>query len=173
MHWNVRDSLSEAEVDPRGQTIAAYANVLATLPVLKVMNIIIPNAVGQAKTIHVQNDQGVTVRDVLHAIEGFLWTRIRPNDPEWMSLSFSARRRVQRALKRNWGSGGYIRRLEFLGEATTFVGLTKADRHTLCEKGTVNLWVAEFRNLYGDSDDDEPLWKRRPRWIPCFLRAKI
>jgi hypothetical protein len=85
--------------------------------------------------IHVYNPQGVTIRDVLHAIHTCLQSQIKPD--EWDSLCAKQRDRINRVFDTRWRMSANpssvrahgVLRVDCLLQHVWFAGLTMSPVH--------------------------------------------
>lgn len=110
-----------------------YLNEPATVPWLKVVNLIIPDRVSGAWTIKVTSAKPghiVSIGDVLSALSKNLHIPVYDHEPQWLSLSGKQQTAIARTLHKNRALagvqvGGNLRRLDFLEGRNVFVGLSR------------------------------------------------
>ncbi|KAG8948577.1 hypothetical protein FRC04_009479 [Tulasnella sp. 424] len=110
-----------------------YLNEPATVPWLKVVNLIIPDRISGAWTIKVTSAKPghiVSIGDVLSALSKNLHIPVYDHEPQWLSLSGKQQTAIARTLHKNRALagaqvGGNLRRLDFLEGRNVFVGLSR------------------------------------------------
>ncbi|KIO20477.1 hypothetical protein M407DRAFT_29884 [Tulasnella calospora MUT 4182] len=110
-----------------------YLDSPATVPSLKVINLVIPDRISGAWTIKVTNaERGhiVKIGDVLSALSANLHTPVYDHEPQWLSLNEKQQTEIAKTLHKNRALAGTqvganLRRLDFLEGRNVFVGLSR------------------------------------------------
>lgn len=129
VQWNLLLPFEYIVTSLSHQSIELFEDIPATQPSVSHLSLIFPDPHNGPWSVLVENDDGISCRDIFEKIQESLLLPVYIHEPQWMSLSKSARKTIQESYHKNRTIAGShlpagLRRLDFLGADIFFGGLT-------------------------------------------------